>query len=321
MLTRTRSLFLGGLLALLCSPATGESAVTNYDESLKQVAEGVLAEAAKLNKHRMALLDFTDTTGQATAAGRFLAEEIGTQLMIAGELQIVERDVVEAALKRFRITHVDRTQAQAVRRAAKAMHADVFLRGSYLESADGVAITLKLVSPFNAEVMGAARGHLPAIGPLAEILKEETHQPPIRKVENPKVSSIPAGLGVHQNEYYDFVVESIQAEGLQARVAVTIENRAARDVKVRCRLQDTLLTDEHGAAWAQSIEENRDGLCIRGLELSPHQKAHQILTFTAPPDSRSSHFTLHYHETAPRPGAQFRIGGLKVQPSGPPSLY
>lgn len=46
MLTLTRSLFLGGLLALLCSPATGEAAVTNYDESLKQVAEGVLAEAA-----------------------------------------------------------------------------------------------------------------------------------------------------------------------------------------------------------------------------------------------------------------------------------
>ncbi|MBD0315834.1 MAG: hypothetical protein ICV75_03995 [Nitrospiraceae bacterium] len=320
MLILARSLFLGGLIGVLCWPANGKAAVTSYDESLKQVAEGVLAEAVKLNKHRMALLDFTDATGHTTAVGRFLAEEIGTQLVIAGELQVVERDAVEATLKRYRITQVDRTQAQAARRAAKAMRADVFLRGSYLESADGVAITLKLLNPINAEVMGAARGHLPALGPLAEILKE-AHQPPVPKWESPKVSSRPVGLGFHQNEYYELVVESIEASGLQAKLAVTIENRAARDVKVRCRLQDTLLTDDHGAAWAQGIEENRDGLCVRGLELSPHQKAHLVLTFTAPPDTGSSHFTLHYHETAPRPGARFTIGGLKVQPAGSPAIY
>lgn len=320
MVIGPRSLILCVLMLLLCSANTGEAA-GNYDEGLKQLAEGIMAEAAKLNKHRVALLDLTDAEGQATAVGRFLAEEIGTQLVIAGELRVVERDVVDATLKRLQITRVGPGHAKAVRRAAKAMRADVFLRGSYLESQGGVAVTVKLVSPVHAEVIGAARGHLPAIGPLAEMLKEEAGQPAVMKPESPTQPAVPAGLGFHRNDYYELVVQSVEAAGSQAKVAVTIENRGARDLKILCRLQDTLLKDDHGAAWPQGIEDNRDGLCVRGLELSPHQKAHLVLTFTAPSDTLSSHFTFHYHEKAPRPDARFTIDGLHVGPAGSLSLY
>lgn len=309
---RPSSILLGALMYSLFISAVAIAAA-NYEESLKQLAEGVTAEAIKAKKHRLAFLDLTDTKGQPTATGRFIAEEIGTQLLIAGELQVVEPQLVQSTLKKFQVSQVDPGHAKAVRRAAKAMRADVFVSGSYLESADGVTVTVKLISPLNAQVVGAARGTLSTIGPLAEMLKE-AHNPPVTKPDGPREPSVPPGLGFHRNDYYDFVVQSIEREGLQAKMDVTIENRSARDLKVLCLLQDTILKDDHGASWLQAIEENRDGLCTRGLELSAHEKARTVLTFTAPADALSSQFTLHYHEKSPRRDATFTIDGLKVQP-------
>lgn len=308
------------VLALVwCLPAAGAPA-GNYDESLRQLAEGVIAEAVKLKTRRMAVLDFTDANGAATDAGRFLAEEIGTQVLIAGEIHVVERTLVDSALKRFHVTEIDPEHAHAVRRAANALRAEVMVRGSYLESADGLAVTVKLINPLSAEVVGAVRGRLPAIGPLAGMLLK-AESPLVSKPEGPREPSVPDGLGFHRNEYYELVVESIQTQGSQAKVGVTLENRSGRDLKVLCLLQDTLLKDDHGAAWAQGIEDNRDGLCIRGLELSPRQKARAVLTFTAPSDAMASHFTLHYHEKTPRRDALFTIDGLRAQPAVSPSLH
>lgn len=287
-------------------------AAANYEESLKQLTEGVIAEAVKAKKQRLAFLDFTDSKGNATPLGRFLAEEVGTQVLVAGELKVVERTLVQSTLKKLHVVEIDPAHAKAVRRAAKAIRADVFITGSYLETPAGVQVTAKLISPLNAQVVGASRGTLPKAGPLDEIIKE-ANKPPVVKIEGPKEPPIPAGLGFQRNEYYELVVQSIEKQDGQAKLEITIENRSPRDLKVLCLLQETILKDDLGAAWHQGIEENRDGLCTRGLELSPRQKERAVFTFTAPPDASASQFTLHYHERSPRRDTAFTIDGLKVE--------
>lgn len=306
------SLLLCSLALFLAFPATTRAA-DGYEESLKQLAEAVTAEAVKGKKRRLAFLDLTDAKGQATPIGQFLAEELGTQVLVAGELNVVERRLVQSTLKKFHLTEIDPAHTHTVRRAAKAMRADVFLSGSYLDASDGLHITLKLVSPLNAQVVGAARGTLPKAGPLAELFKD-TAKPAPAVVDRPKDPPAPSGLGSHRNDYYDLVVQSLERTAKQVKLNLTLENRSPKDLKLLCLLQDTLLKDDHGAAWMQSIEDNRDGLCVRGLELSPQEKAHTVLTFTAPADAMGSEFTLHYHEKSPRRDVAFSIERLKAEP-------
>jgi TolB-like protein len=288
-------------------------AADKYEESLKQLAESVTAEALKAKKQRLAFLGFTDAKGQATPIGEFLAEEVGTQVLVAGELNVVERRLVQSTLKKFHVAQVDSAHAKAVRRAAKAMRADVFLSGSYLESSDGLLVTIKLVSPSNVHVVGAARGTLPKAGPLAEMLKEPGKPAPAA-LEGPKEAPTPTGLGFHRNESYELIVQSLQRTDRHVKLDVTIENRSPRDLKILCLLQETLLKDDHGAAWVQGIEENRDGLCTRGLELAPREKARAVLTFTAPAESSAFEWTLHYREKSPRRDATFAIDRLRLDP-------
>ncbi|MCC6139791.1 MAG: hypothetical protein IT389_04150 [Nitrospira sp.] len=306
----TISAFLSGLLLSSHALAAG-----TYEETLKALADGVIAESLKAKKERLAIVDFTDSKGAVTPIGQFLAEELGTHLLVAGDVQVVERKLVSSTLKKRHIAQVDSASPKTLKSAAKAIRTDVFVVGSYIDSPDGLLVTAKLLSPSNAQAIGAARGTIPKIGPLAEMVKAE-HAPPVVKAEPPKGPATPEGLGFHRNEYYELVVRAMSRQDNQIRMDLTIENRSPRDVKLLCLLQDTLLKDNQGGQWLQSVEDNRDGLCTRGMELSPREKDRAVLTFSASADSpAASQFTLAFHEKSPRREAAFAIEGLTIEPS------
>ena len=312
----TISVFLISLiLPFTLAPSLGAAA--SYEESLTQLAEEVTAGAVKGKRHRLAFLDFTDAKGLSTPLGQFLAEEIGTQVLLAGELTVVERTLLHATLKKLHVDQLDQTQTKAVQQAAKTIQADAFVSGVYIESPDSLQVTAKLINPSNNQMVAAARSTFPKAGPLAQFFKKEEPSQSIRKVEQAKESPQAAGLGVHRNEYYELVVHSIAHQPGRATVDLTIENRFLRDFKILCHLQDTVLKDDHGGIWHQAVEDNREGLCTRGLELSPRRKQRAVLTFTAPGEAAASQFTFHFHETSPRRNASFTLDGLMRDPVSP----
>ncbi len=305
-------LLISGLL--LCTLLSSHVlAAGNYEESLKLLADGVIAESLKAKKERLAIIDFTDAKGLVTPIGQFLAEELGTQLLVAGELKVVEHKLVSSTLKKRHLSQIDAASPKALKGAAKAIRTDLFVVGSYLEAPEGILVTVKLISPSNAQGIGAARGMIPKTGPLGELVKE-FNKPPVVKVEPPKGPATPEGLGFHRNEFYELVVQTLSRQDNQIRMDLTIENRSRRDVKLLCLLQNTILKDDQGGQWSQSVEGNREGLCTRGVELSPREKDRAVLTFSAPADApAASQFTLSFHEKSPRRDATFAIEGLTVE--------
>ena len=312
-------LLLTVLLAIATLWALPAHAALQYEESLKQLAEGVIADAVKAKRGRLAVVDFTDAKGIVTPIGQFLAEELSTQILVAGELKVVDRTMVGSTLKKFHVTQLGPAQAKAVKRVATAVRADVFVTGSYLESPDDFRVTVKLLSPSTMQSLGATRGTIPKTGPLAELVKE-ANKPPVVKVDISAKSAPPPGLGSHSNEYYQLVVTALHRRDKQVTVDLTIENKSSRDVKVLCLLQDTILEDDRGALWKLETEDNREGLCMRGIELSPRKKDRAVLTFSAPIDANGSQFILRYHEKAPRRDALFSIEGLTVESAGVPPV-
>jgi hypothetical protein len=222
-------------------------------------------------------------------------------------------------LKKFHVTLLEPAQAEAIKRAAKAVQADVFVTGSYLESTGDFRVTVKLFSPTTVQSLGARRGTIPKAGPLADLIKE-ANKPPVVTVDPSAKAPPPPGLGFHSNEYYQLVVTALYRRDKQVTADLTIENKSSRDVKVLCLLHDTVLEDDHGALWKLEAENNREGLCMRGIELSPRRKGRSVLTFSAPTDATGNQFILRYHEKAPRRDALFSIEGLKAESAGAPPV-
>ncbi|MDP2383057.1 MAG: FlgO family outer membrane protein [Nitrospirota bacterium] len=290
-------------------------AASPYEDSLRLLAEGVIADVATAKRSRLAVMDFTDAKGIVTPVGQFIAEELGTQIMVTGEFKVVDRALVSSTLKKFHVTKLEPAQAKAVTRAAKAVRADVFLAGSYLESAGEVRVTVKLLNPSTVQSLGATRGTLPKAGPLGDLIKD-VNKPPVVIIDPSAKTPPPSGLGFHRNEQYQLVVTALHQRDNQITADLTIENTSSRDIKVLCLLQNTLLEDNHGALWKLEAQDNREGLCARGLELSPREKDRAVLTFSAPAGAQASHFTLRYHERTPRTDARFTIEGLTAEPAG-----
>ncbi len=71
--------FLVLLVGLVTSflPLTSSWAEAGYEESLKQMADGVTEGAVKAKKQRLAVLDFTDPTGNRLRSDNSLPRNLG----------------------------------------------------------------------------------------------------------------------------------------------------------------------------------------------------------------------------------------------------
>ncbi|MBK9308193.1 MAG: hypothetical protein IPM58_14200 [Nitrospira sp.] len=307
-------ILLVSLLSTLPHP-TASWAGASYEDTLKQLADAITEAATKAKKQRLAILDFTDAEGQPTKVGPFLAEELGTQLMLAGELTIVDRTLINSTLKQLHVDQIDSDHTKAAQRVAKAIRADAFVSGVSIETPDGLQVTAKLINPSNGQPIGAARATLPKTGLLNSFSKKEASSQPEVVAENLRELPPPIGLGTHRNESYEFVVTTIDKRQGRVTLDATIENHSPRDLKLLCQLHETVLKDEHGTIWRQAVEDNREGLCTRGLELSPNRKRRAVLIFTASAGEPSTQFTFHFYEKLPRRHASFTIDGLTLGPT------
>jgi hypothetical protein len=286
-------------------------ALSKYEERLNELAESVISEAVKEKAARLAILDFTDQKGNVTPVGRFLAEELGTQILVVGELGVVDRTLLGATMAKHRLSRLDVSQSKSVRRVAKALRVDLFVVASFLEIPEGLQVSVKLIRPRSIQAAGAARGVLPKAGPLAAFFKAPPPPPaPPAEVKKPDLSPPPPS---HTNDLYAMVVDGIEQHAGHIGLEMTLENRSPRDIKIHCRLQDTYVKDASGAEWRQDVSASRDGLCVRGIELLPGKKAHTVLSFPIQEQQPGPPLSLHFHETSPRRDAVFSIEGLTLE--------
>ncbi len=288
-------------------------AASKYEDSVKELAEGVAAEAIKMKKSRLALLDFVDSKGEVTPIGQFLAEELATHLLVAGELKVVDRKLLIATMEKHQLTHLDTSQAKAAKKVAKALRADLYVTGAYLEIPEGIQVTAKLIGPYTVYPVGASRTVVPKAGPLAALLKQANAPQPVATVAAQEPTA--PVLGAHENELYTVTILGISRQDNQIGLDLLFVNRTAHPVKIGCQLLDTYLVDEQGEQWKQDVAQNREGLCTRGMELNPKRQQHASLSFLATDKQPKSPVTLHYHETSPRPDRVITLDGLKIEPT------
>ena len=286
-------------------------AASKYEDSVKELAEGVTAEAIKMKKARLAVLDFVDSKGDVTPIGQFLAEELATQLLVAGEIKVVDHTLLIATMEKHQLTHLDSSQAKAAKKVAKALRADLYVTGAYLEIPEGVQVTAKLIGPYTVYPVGAARSIVPKSGPLAALLKQANAPKPPAPLTVPEPTT--PVLSAHENELYKVSVLGISRQDDQVALDLLFVNRSAHPVKIGCQLLDTYLQNEQGEQWKQDIAQSREGLCTRGMELNPNRQQHASLSFLMTSKPPKGPITLHYHETSPRADRVITLDGLTIE--------
>jgi len=124
---------------------------------IEELAKQITASATKQEKQRIAVLPFRELDGQPTVFGRYLAEELVTNLFQLGNFKIVERELLDKVMGELstqRSGAIDPTTAKEIGRIAAV---DAIVTGSITDLGSYVAVNCRLIDATTGEVFGAAQ--------------------------------------------------------------------------------------------------------------------------------------------------------------------
>jgi TolB-like protein len=287
-----------------------------YEEGIRDLSDNIVTEVAKEKHPSIAVVDFTDLKGNVTSLGRFVADELSSSLVLSGEVQVVDRMQFNQVLDKQSIAHSAVTDPANLKKLGTAASVHGIVIGTVADMGGSVRVNAKVLSTDNGRVITTARTSLTKTGPVAEFLKPDPRPPAPKVVE--KRETGPA-LPTYAGDLYRVTVTGVSRTPKLMTLDLLIENTSPRDLRISCKLFDTLLKDEAGAEWRQDADHNREGICIRGLKLPASARQHASVTFLPRTDADGKVFTLHFHEAEPSRDKLYTISGIKTEPVSAPA--
>ena len=151
-------------------PVTGPPGVQEINELSKSMAEKIATSGEK----SIAVVDFADLQGNVTELGRFLAEEISTELVNAGKgFEVVDRLHLKAILKEHKLSASGLIDPTTVRELGKVAGVGVIVTGTVTPLGERVKISAKALSTQSAKVICSSRSSIPKTQAIEDLLARE----------------------------------------------------------------------------------------------------------------------------------------------------
>lgn len=142
--------------ALLALALLGAAAPPARADGYQDLADGVAAAARKAGVKRVAVMGFDSIGGSGTQGASAVAERLVIQLAGRGELEVIERTLLDRVLKEAKLAQtgaVDSRGAQTLR----VLGVDAIVSGSLIrKSARKVEVIVRLIHAADARILGAA---------------------------------------------------------------------------------------------------------------------------------------------------------------------
>ena len=182
-------------LALLSGLALGAS---SYEEGVTELSKAIVADAAKFKKQKLAVVDFTDLSGNVTELGRFLAEELSVSLVITGAgLEIVDRTQLNKILKEQALSFSGVIDPAAVKKVGQLAGVDALIAGTITDLEDTIRLTLKIIATDTGSLVSAARTGIPKTGTIAKLMAREVAPPRTPGLDRPEAEGAPSPQPSH----------------------------------------------------------------------------------------------------------------------------
>ncbi len=111
---------------------------------LKQIATSLARDINAGNRRTITVADFTDLQGNVTELGRFISEELSTQLVMdARSFTVVERIQLAAILKEHQISVSGLVDPATIRKLGQFAGVDAIVTGTLVPFSDSVHLTAK----------------------------------------------------------------------------------------------------------------------------------------------------------------------------------
>lgn len=230
------------VLALVCSPTLVWAAL-GYEEGIDELTKSIVTDAAKFQKQKLAVVDFTDLAGNVTELGRFLAEELSVSLVLTGKgLEMVDRTQLNRIFQEQALSFSGALDPTAVRKVGQIAGVDALIAGTITDLGDTVRLTLKIMATNTGRLISAARTTIPKTGTISMLMEREVAVPRMPSAVGSGASARPSPLPTRrlqetssvsfQNSFLRVTPKSISKSKDKKRINIVLqfENISKRDV-------------------------------------------------------------------------------------------
>ncbi len=148
------------------------SASFGYEKELKNLALNLIEKIGQTQKSRVAVVDFTDLSGNNSEFGRFISENLSTFLMMENpSFEVIDRMHLKKMMSELKLAETlgDLTSEGTQQLSAKT-GVEALITGSYMAFDDYVRLTIKVIEAGSAKILTAATGELPKTKAIADLL-------------------------------------------------------------------------------------------------------------------------------------------------------
>jgi Uncharacterized protein involved in formation of curli polymers len=178
------------LLSLMLILAPRVLAQKVIGDAAKELAEQIAASAAKQQKHKIAVIPFRELDGRTTIFGTYLAEELVTNLFMTGNLEIVERSLLDKLMAELKLNQTGAIDPDSAKKVGKIAGVEAIVTGSITDLQSYVGVNCRLIDTETGKIFGAAQTKVVKDADLQKVMSIQTPDPtaPAAPAPTPKAT-------------------------------------------------------------------------------------------------------------------------------------
>ncbi|MCI5179331.1 MAG: hypothetical protein D3911_08430 [Candidatus Electrothrix sp. AW3_4] len=156
------------VLVLICPTwTTASNAVYDEVSTLGKMISGRIPKGSKI-----AVVELVDLEGNISSLGKFIAEELITELTIINgkEITVIERRLMMKVLEEQNLSVSELVDPSAIKNVGKLLGAGAIVTGTITELGDEVRVNARIVSTKTGEIESAARATIPTTGVVKKLM-------------------------------------------------------------------------------------------------------------------------------------------------------
>jgi curli biogenesis system outer membrane secretion channel CsgG len=142
------------IFLLVSPPACAQRIIA---EGIKDLAAQIATDAVKGQGRKIAVVPFRQSNGQSTILGSYISEELITDLVMIGNLKMVERSMLDKLIGELKLSQTGLIDPDTAKKLGKVAGADAIISGTITAFQTYVVINCRLIETQTGKIYAAAQ--------------------------------------------------------------------------------------------------------------------------------------------------------------------
>jgi len=140
-----------------CATSSKSTAVSSLEKPAQTLSENLVRRMGQVHKvMRVAVLPFTDATGESLDLGHYMADKVVAALGSDKRIELIERSRLDQVVKELKLSSIGMVSDDSMKSLGNMLGADAIIMGSFTDLGEAVDLNCRIIEPETGRILGSA---------------------------------------------------------------------------------------------------------------------------------------------------------------------